>query len=211
MRRVMWLGGALLAGCGGGGAECGPAECADVCAREAAKPAPAPAVKPAAPQDAFGGLSPFEKDLLSAYVEDVKKGVRPFDAEGFGVCKGKGRDCGGFLGADAGELPPGEYMIQARLTVPQLGDKDTWKVVFATSCETIRVGADGKEARKKHDHEREYAVSYPGPEHPYRLAPLQVIQSPAKGGRKECTYTLTAKRPDGDTVYKGSYSVPGPA
>ncbi len=210
MRRLAFVGMGMWAGCGGGTAECGPAECADVCAHEAATPeaAPAPAPETSPKEQGLGELSPFEKGLLTSYVEDVKAGVRPYDEQGFGICKGKGRECPEFLGAKVGDLPEGEYMIQARLKVPQLGDKETWKVVFATSCETIKVGADGQETRKKNDHSKEYATVYPGPDHPYRLAPLHVIKSPAKGGRQECTYTLTAKRPDGDKVFEGSYAVP---
>ncbi len=208
MRRLV-IGMVLAAvGCGGGAGECGPAECADICAKEAKTAAPAPAKEApaAAPKDER--LTDFEKAVLADTIDSVKAGVRPYDAEGFGVCKGKGRECEGFVGADAGQLPAGDYMIQARLAVPQIGGDDTWRVHFATKCETIRVGADGKETRTPREHDKEYQVRYAGPDRPYRLSPLRRITSPAKGGRQECTYTLTMVRPDKEEVLKGSYTVP---
>jgi hypothetical protein len=99
-------------------------------------------------------------------------------------------------------------MIQARLAVPQIGGEDTWKVHFATKCETIREAADGSEVRTPREHDKEYPVRYAGPDRPYRLSPLHRINSPAKGGRQECTYTLTMVRPDEEEVLTGSYSVP---
>lgn len=208
----MWFMVALLGvGCGGGAAECGPAECADICAKEAKAPE-APEAEPAkaapAPAPVDDGLTGFEKQLLASSIEDVKQGVRPFNDEGFGICKGSGRDCEGFVGADAGDLPPGDYMIQAQLAVPQIGDEDTWKVHFRSKCESIRVGSDGQETRTPREHDKEYVVRYAGPDKPYRLAPLRRVTSPAKGARQECTYSLTMVRPDREEVLTGSYSVP---
>ena len=205
----LWVFGSMwaLAACGGTAAECGPAECAEVCAKQAPAPsAEAPAEE--APKGMDADLSEWEQSILATSVEAVKKGVHLFDEEGFGVCKGTGRDCEGFLGTDAGELPPGDYMIQARLAVPQVGDAETWKVHFATKCETIRVAADGKEVRSEREHDKEYTVRFAGPDKPYRLAPLRRITSPAKGGRMECSYTLTMVRPDREEVLTGSYKVP---
>ena len=214
----MWTGllGAVvaLAACGGGSAECGAAECADICAKAAPAPAPEPARgkgnKAKGKKKGGGGgagLSPFEDGLIGPLIADVRAGVRPFDDKGIGICQGTSRDCSSFLGATPGELATGEYSIQARLRVPDVGEKGTWKVRFETHCTTIRSTPNG-ENRSEKDYDREYDVVYAGPDKGYTLAPLRKITSPGKYGREECTFTITAPHPDGDKVYEGGWQVP---
>jgi len=203
----------LALGCGGE-AECGAAECADICAKAAPAPEPAEAKAKgkskgkAKPGDgAAAGMSPFEDSLIGPLVDDVRAGVRPFDAKGIGLCKGVGRTCDDYLGNTPGELPAGDYSIQAHLRVPNVGEKGTWKVRFETHCTTIRTTSNG-ESRSESDYDKEYDVVFAGEDKGYTLAPLRKVTSPGKHGRQECTYTITAPHPDGDKVYEGAWSVP---
>lgn len=194
-----------LAGCAEP-ATCGPAECADVCAQAAAAPEPVAAPTPAPEAPALpAGLTAFEQELVGPLLEELRAGVRPRGDEGLGVCRGTSKDCAAFLGRSPGELPAGEYSLQARLTVPDIGPKGTWQVALRTACTTT--GSDG-EAREGKPYERTFDVIHAGPDRGYTLAPLYKITSPGAHGAQSCTYTLTAPHPDGDQVYEGSWSVP---
>ncbi|MCB9758431.1 MAG: hypothetical protein H6739_01190 [Alphaproteobacteria bacterium] len=179
----------LLMACSGGSAP-GPADCPDCPPCEQAGDA----------------LSPFEAGLLKDDLADLRKGIRPFNAEGFGVCEGK-RTCDRFLGAEAGELPAGsDYIVQAELTVPKLGDG--WQVEFAMECETQ--GKSGNSSTNKDA--KTYSVSYSGAERGYSLRPLRTIPSPNSSGARSCTYSLTPLNPDGSRgePMTGSFSTPMP-
>lgn len=188
---------ALAAGCGG-------AVTAEQCAEfvEAGK------AEVRAELAAQGGTTVvgFEEELLLPLVEDIRAGVRPWDEQGFGICRGK-RTCDEFLGTDVGELPPGEYIMKAEMRVPNVGEPGTWKIRYDTQCVTTRVTPTG-ETTSTSDSSREYDVRFAGSERGYRLMPLRTIESPSNGGRRECTWTITAPHPDGDKVYTGSWSVP---
>lgn len=188
----------LLVACGGEPAECGAAECADICA---ATPDPEPAA------DAGPELTSFEQDLLDPVIKDVRQGVRPFNDEGIGICKGT-QQCDEFLGLEAKELPPGKYMVRAELEVPDVGEKGTWKVDFSTNCVTIKDTANG-ENRSNNEYNRSYDVVHNRADRGYRLQPLRTIESPSKYGKRECSWKLVAPHPDGDKVYEGFWSVPG--
>lgn len=205
---MLWF---LLA-CGGAPPECGPEACASVCA--APEPAPSVPAAPAAPveprpTEAADGqpsqkMSPFEHQLLDELMTDVRAGIRPWDDQGIGVCAGK-KECTTFLGANAGELPKGDYLVKAELRVPAIGEKGTWKVDFHTECSIEHPGSP-PEIRT---YDRGYDVWYAGPERGYRLIPLRTFESPSKGGAQRCTFQLTAHHPDGDRLYEGSWSTPG--
>ncbi len=191
------LGAALISGCGGETPKCGAADCADICA---AKPDP----EPAAPVGLK--LTAYEQDLVDPLIKDVRLGVRPFNEEGIGICKGV-QNCDKYLGMVVEDLPPGKYMIRAELEVPDVGEKGTWKVDFATNCVTIKETANG-ESRSDNEYNRSYDVVHNRADRGYRLQPLRTIESPSKYGRRECTWKLVAPHPDGDKVYEGSWSVP---
>ena len=129
-----------LLGCGGGApAECGPAECADVCAKEAPAPAPAPDAAPSAGTGV--DLNGFESSLLQPLLDDLRGGVRPFGDEGIGLCTGE-KECDKYLGLTHSDpLPPGKHMVKAELLVPNIGPPGTWKVTFDPECTTTRVTA----------------------------------------------------------------------
>jgi len=193
-----------LAACGGEAPECGAAECADICA-QADAPAAEPAKAKSPEPKAEPAMTAFESKLIGPLMADVQAGVRPFSDDGIGLCKGATKECGAFLGRDAGELKPGEYSVQARLRVPNVGPKGTWTVRFQTQCETT--ASDGT-VRPGKPYERTFDVIYAGEDRGYTLAPLYKVTSPGDYGAASCTWSLTAPHPDGDKIYEGSWSVP---
>jgi len=181
---------------------------AEACAQYAGKPAAAGSGTAAAPA-AGPTLSAFEQSLVGPVLDDVRAGVRPFGDEAIGVCAGE-RNCDKFIGMKAEDLPPGKYMLQALLRVPKTGDKGSWKIDFSTECTTTKNTSSG-ETSTTSSSTQSYEVYYAGEERPFRLAPLRTITSPDKGGARACTYTIVAPHPDGDKIYKGSWSVPADA
>lgn len=196
-----------LAACG---PACGPEECAAEqaacvaaaaeCAALAAKEVPDP--RPAAPPSS--DLTPFEHGLVDPVLAEIRSGVRPWDGQSVGVCRGK-RECDAFLGADPGELPPGSYLVKAELRVPPAGEKGTWTARFESECTTERPGKE-PEVRT---YDRTYDVQYVGPERGARLSPLRTIESPSPGGPTRCTWKLVGKGGDTENVMSGSWSTPG--
>jgi len=203
----MWMI-AWLVGCGGAPAECGPKECADICAEQAA-PAPAPvAVAPSTPQPASGGsMSAYESEVLGPLIEDIRGGVRPFGEDGIGICKANGKECVEYLGTSASDLPEGAYMLRANLAVPDVGEKGTWKVKFDLECTTTKKTPNGSSTSTSTQN-KEYTVVYAGKERGYGLSPLWTIKSPGRYGAQDCKYKITGPHPDGDKVYQGSWTVP---
>jgi hypothetical protein len=194
-----------LVACGEPQVRCGVDECSEVCAStmrpDAAKgPMDTPATPPAVDR------SVFEQELLAAALQDVRDGVRPWDERAIGVCAGK-KECKEYLGTDAGELPPGDYVVRAELRVPASGEKGTWKVKFASECTLERPQGEPTIST----YSREYDVTYAGPDRGFRLLPLRAFESPAKEGRQSCKWTLTAPHPSGsgERVWEGGWKVPG--
>lgn len=193
-------------GCGGAPAECGAAECADVCATTAHEGEPAAGVAPKAGGGALT-LTAFEQSLLQPKLDDLRKGVRPRGDQGIGICKGQTKDCTEFIGTSAEELPAGEYMLHADLDVPDIGEKGTWKVRLDLDCTTTKTTANGSNSSNS-TQQREYDVVHTGADRGYHLAPLWKIESPNKYGASDCKYKITAPHADGDKVYEGSWKVP---
>lgn len=136
-------------------------------------------------------LEDWERDALGENLRDIRLGVRPFDREGsFGVCQGKA-ECDHFVGAEAGELPPGDHMIIAELAVPEAGQD--WGAVFEITCQVVTTA--GLETVV--DHTKPYELVHTGPRRGYMLKPLWRIQSPHPQGSRDCSYSLTSVRPDG--------------
>jgi len=192
------LGAGLIASCGERSAECGEAECADICADSPEKSDPSPAALQ---------LTEFEQDLFEPVLADVRAGVRPYNDQAVGICRGI-QKCDEFLGLEVEELPPGKYMVRAELEVPDIGDKGTWTVDFSTHCEIIRQTANG-EKRSDNDYQRSYPVVHsPAQERGFRLQPLRTIESPSTLGRRECTWKISMPQGGEAKVYEGSWVVP---
>jgi hypothetical protein len=188
-----------------------PTAPAQVSAAPAAKAAPAQAAAAPAPTPAAAGeglqLSAFERSLIEPLLEDVRKGVRPIDEQGLGVCSTTGKDCVEFLGAAPGELPAGKYLVKAELAVPRLGDKGTWTVAFEVKCTTTTTTGSTTNT-STNTFNRTFEVNHSTQERGYRLMPLASIESPNKGGARSCAYSITTSHPDGGKVYSGGWSVP---
>jgi len=159
----------------------------------------APLSPPAAPPDERV-LSEAEYALLKDDLEDLRAGVRPFDASALGICVADGKGCGRFIGADAPDLPPGEYLLSAELRAPRLGPSDGWPVAVSTDCTF-----EGPSGARTTSDSKSYTVRYAGEERGYRLR-LRPIRSPNPGGAASCTYTVSAQ--GGDAAWSGSWSVP---
>lgn len=188
---------AMAGGCSGGEKECGPAECAGVCAAEA------PAEVAAAP-----ALTAFEHQLLDPALEDVRGGVRPFAEGVVGICKGQGKECEEFLGLTPGELPPGKYMLRGEYRVPRVGAAGTWKLRLERECTITRTTEDGTVTTNRSGSGKDYDMIYTGEDRGYRLSPMVVIDSPSPVGAQSCTFSLIAVHPDGNSRIEGSWSVP---
>lgn len=191
---MLWL--IWAVGCSGKGAECGPEQCREVCDAAGAE-APAPdAAEPAPP--AAAAVTPAEQAVLDAVLVQIRAGIRPWASEdAIGVCRGRSQ-CDKFLGAHAGKLTRGNFFVRADLIVPPAG---TWKVQFTTECVS-----DGGEVRA---FEREYEVTYAGPDRPSRIQPLRAFDVPSEDGHQKCTWKLTAPDPAGDRVFEGSWEMTG--
>jgi len=151
-------------------------------------------------------LETWEEGLLGSVVEELRAGIVPHGDQPFGVCRGA-TACDEYLGPDPGALPVGDYLVRAELKAPAIGEG--WTAEFAVSCTTTRSNGEPAE----HDHARSYEVKYTGATHGYRLQPLWKIQSPHPSGARDCTFSLTPSRPDGQAAepWTGSYSTPAPS
>jgi hypothetical protein len=172
------------------------ASCAAIC-QKAAPPASESAVK----------LSAFEEQLLAPVIEDVRKGVRPFDDKSVGICPKaeNSRQCDQMLGVSPGELPAGEYILYGNFQVPDVGERGTWTVRLETDCKTTRGAGDSGTSSAW---SKDYEVVYVGKDRGYVLAPMRRITSPNPTGAQSCTYKLLLKQPAGDQVIEGAWSVP---
>ncbi len=173
----------LMTGCG---AE--PVECP-------ACPEPPPAPKLV--------LDDWEAEVLAPVLAELRGGIARWDEEAWGICEGT-RACDRYLGADAADLPPGDYLVQAILQVPAQGGP--WKVAFDVKCKTA---IEGRPDAEQH-HEREFEVKHTGSHRGYPLRPLWKIKSPHPQGARSCTFELTGLRSDGQVLetWTGSYSTP---
>lgn len=182
----------VLVGCGGPAPVCGEAECAGIGAAKGAV-----------------ALSAFEQELLAPVIADVRGGIQPWNDTSIGVCKGNGRDCDGWIGTAADDLPPGDYMLRAEVSVPDVGPRGTWKLKLDTECTTTRKKASGESTSTTTTHSRDYEeMQYSGEEHGSRISPMYRITSPNPGGAQSCTWKLTALHPEHPTEWTGRWSVP---
>jgi len=170
-----------------------------------ADPAPTPA--PAVEAKSDGQLTEFEETIVGPILEEVRTGVTAFGENSVGICQGSGRDCEQFMGLDAGELPPGKYMLRGEFLVPRYGEQGTWKVNVKWNCKITNVSAQGKVTENEIGNEREHKLVYAGKRNGYRLSPLLTIQSPDRA-KRDCTWEMTFLHPDSPKTLTGSWSIP---
>ncbi len=174
-----------------------PPPCPDCPTCEA--PAPPPALR----------LDPWEESAIIPIVETLRAGVRLEGERGLGICRGRSR-CEQFLGADSGELPPGEYFLRAEVRAPAVGEG--WKLLFRVRCEVTVTGPTGETSiAAPIEHEQTWSLPAGAATDGHRIEPLWRIRSPAKGGARQCHYSVQGLRPDGaaGVEHSGSYAVPG--
>jgi len=184
----MWW---LLTACADAPKECGPVECAPFLNT---------------PEVAAGPLEPWEQALVGPLLADARQGIRAWDAESIGICRGA-RACDAYVGTEVGELPPGDYILRAELRVPELGPPATWKVSFRSSCEITTRTKTGEMRKKTETVSLDQTVRYAGPSEGWRIEPLQRITSP-NAGAAVCIWALDASQPSGPRSWSGSWSTP---
>ena len=150
-------------------------------------------------------LTATEMDLISASLEDIRAGIRGFDDQSIGICKGSGKNCEQFLGQDAADLPEGNYVLYAKLLAPKIKKGKGWQVDYSKECKTIKKNKNG-ESVTNNTYSKEYHIGS-NPKG-WRLAPLATIKSPGKYGRQECSWKLTFHNVNGTEEITGSWSVP---
>ena len=152
------------------------------------------------------GLSAFEASLVEPLLTDLRAGIRPWDEQSVGLCRGK-RSCDVFLGAHPGVLAPGDYVLRAVLAVPQLGAPGDWRAALDTTCTITGTDASGAtRTRTIRDHQ-DHFVRYAGPNEGFRLEPLLRLASPGPS-EQACTWTLALVGPETRTELTGDWSIP---
>ncbi len=145
--------------------------------------------------------TPFEGELVGPLLQEIRAGVRPFDDQGLGICRGA-HECEEYLGRELEEpLGPGEYGLFAALRVPPVGEPGTWSVTVTTTCKGE--GSEGSRYTREHE-----LVAPPGKAvRPFRLL-LQRITSPSPEGPRSCEWSVVAPHPDQELTWSGSWSTP---
>ena len=174
-------------------------------------PAEAPTARPTGPTAPAGTAAPvawsaYEAGLLEPLLADLRAGVRPWDEQSIGLCRGK-RTCDDFLGAHPGILPPGDYVLRAVLAVPQLGAPGDWTAALDTTCTITGVDASGvRRTRTIRDHQ-DHLVRYAGPNEGFHLEPLLRLTSPSPA-EQACTWTLALIGPETRAEVSGDWAIP---
>ncbi|MDP6931852.1 MAG: hypothetical protein QGG40_03010 [Myxococcota bacterium] len=197
--------GLWLIGCG----QPTPETCRDICAQASASETEATPPEGADAQaPALTTLSVQEQELLGPLLEDVRAGIRPYGEERIGICQGTGRDCETFLGSNPEPLAEGKYMLFAELRVPDIGEAGTWVARYEKKCQVTRTSPSG-ETTSESSHDRDYTVRYAGTKRGYRLAPVEQITSPSKGGARSCSWKLLDTSNNDALIAEGTWSTPG--
>lgn len=210
---VLIGGTAVFMGCSGGNS-------ADLAACQSAlkecSPAKASLDPDAEPSGMDGTLTAYEAEVLKEVLEDVRAGVRPYQDTGLGICPkhsdpAKKRECEETPIRSPGELAPGEYILYSEWAVPDVGGKGMFQLVAEVECITTHTAKDGTTQTSKRAYKKEAEPVYAGRDRGWRFSPLYQITSPNPSGPMECSYTITSPHGDGDKVYSGAWTVPGPA
>jgi hypothetical protein len=136
-------------------------------------------------------------------IEDPGTGIRPISPDALGLCRlespdASKKDCSDFVGRDVDDLPPGDYVLLARLDVPR--DSKKWPVRFTTWC--TRIGSE----KERKERTSEGTVSAGSKELGYRFWALSFNVPETAGWASDCTWKLSAPHPEGDNEFVGSWS-----
>lgn len=154
-------------------------------------------------------ISKKEAALLDGYLVDLRKGIREWNSESIGVCKGKSRNCEEYLGKEVKLMDEGTYSVRAEFQAPELQPEGGWKVEFSIECEITRKKGDSETKTNK-----TYSKTYDGIAHRpeggngYRLSPLYSMKSPSSRGEENCTWRIEGNNLEEPMVWEGSYYIP---
>ena len=154
-------------------------------------------------------ISKQEAALLDGYLVDLRKGIREWNAEAIGICKGKSRDCEEFLGKEVKLIEEGTYSIRAEFQAPELQPEGGWKIEFSIDCEITR-----KKGEQETKTSKTYSKTYDGISHRpeggngYRLSPLYSMKSPSSRGEENCKWKIQGNNLEEPAVWEGSYYIP---
>ena len=155
-------------------------------------------------------LSDAEYELLEPYLTDIRAGLREYQPNSIGICKGKSKDCEEFVGLDAGTLPEGTFSIRGEFQAPKLKKGAGWTARVEVNCTITKKTKNSESSTDKTYSKSWDDITHVSESrgHGYRLSPIYTITSPSVRGTEECQYTITAENLDGPTEWKGSYKVP---
>ena len=162
-------------------------------------------------------LTKGEQELLKEHIEDIRKGIRPFDGlpnESLGICKPGSshpkygyKECEEFIGKDGENLPPGEYILYSHFSSPNITPtKKGWKVEFKRDCKITKTTKNGQSVTTNSYNKTYHVKNYGGKGN--HISPLATIQSPSASGAQECNWVLTLFNTNGNKEIRGSWSVP---
>jgi hypothetical protein len=153
-------------------------------------------------------LTDSEMVMLEPYLTDIRTGIREFAPNTIGICAGESKECGSFLGLDAGELTEGQYVIRGEFQAPKIEPEGGWKVTFAVDCTIVKETKDGTTTTSK-QYSKDYSINHVSrTEYGYRLSPLYRLSSPSSRGTETCSWSITGNNLSEPVVWKGSYTIP---
>ncbi len=196
---------ALLMACTPSPPTCDGSDCAEAC----------PILLPGAElRDRQGGSKPGTHNVLTdseyaAFEEalaDMRAGVRPWAEDSVGICEGS-KGCQRFIGTSAEMLPPGNYVLWARLRAPKVGNEGDWKFTFRHICALLDPRT-GELHRNDEIIVTEYGVRYEGENKAAIISPMARIRSPDSEFHRSCAWSVEFMNPIGLDKIEGSYEIP---
>ena len=163
-------------------------------------------------------LTNEEQILLKDHIEDIRKGIRPFDDlpdQSLGICKAGPKHqkfgyitCEEFIGKDARDLPEGNYILYSHFSVPEIEPNNQgWQIEFKRECKTTKTSKNGQSVTTDTYSKSYNLKNYGGKGN--HVSPLSTITSPGEYGAKECDWTITLFNTNEKKEISGFWSVPG--
>ena len=152
-------------------------------------------------------ISNGDEQLLRTLISDLRSQDYRNPSHLVGICRKLNLACTELPTQATQSLSPGEYIIYARLAVPEAIQGQTWTVQFTTTCSTQNLDTTTPEVTKN---TRTYAIELIEPiDH---LMPLEQITSPLPdGATQQCDYSVIIRDPNGDNrEVDGSWQIPSP-
>ena len=168
-------------------------------------------VSPDAKENKVDGvmISTKEAELLNDYLDDLREGIRAWNSESIGLCKGKSRDCEEFLGTEVQLTEEGVYSVRAEFQAPKIQPEEGWKITFSINCEITKTsGTSETKTTKSYTKEYDGISHRPEGGNGYRLSPLYTMTSPSSRGDETCSWKIEGNNLEKPAVWEGSYVIP---